>query len=407
MEEQKSDEEPLCFSYDSVPRVYEGQSVFITRTTKVTCDIIRANFHRSPLLYAVSESSPVRECPSIEDKVYRFPERDQHLIFIEPEGEDTNEVYAQGIFTSLPEDVQWMVVRSIPGLENAHIVRPGYGIEYDYVLPTQLHPSLECKHVPGLFLAGQINGTSGYEEAAGQGILAGINAGRYVQGKPPLILRRDESYIGVMVDDLVTKGVTEPYRLRTGKVEYRLFIRHDNAHYRLSQYAYEVGTISWERYARILEEQRQIEEEIERLNHLTIAPTPELNALLEKKGMPPLREPVRATNLLARPSITYGDLAPFDPSRPSLSSRIIEEVEIEIKYKGYMERQRRQIEEFRKLESKTIPPGFDFSRVRGLSREAQERLAEVRPGTLGQAARVPGVTPSDIMVLLAHLSQER
>jgi len=407
MEEQKSDEEPLCFSYDTPPRVYEGQSVFITRTTKTTCDIIRANFHRSPLLYTVSESSPVRECPSIEDKVYRFPEKDQHLIFIEPEGEDTNEVYAQGIFTSLPEDVQWMVVRSIPGLENAHIIRPGYGIEYDYVLPTQLKPSLECKHIPGLFLAGQINGTSGYEEAAGQGILAGINAGRYVQGKPPLILRRDESYIGVMVDDLVTKGVTEPYRLRTGKVEYRLFVRHDNAHYRLSQYAYEVGTISWERYARILEEKRQIEEEIERLHHLTIAPTPELNALLEKKGMPPLREPVKAASLLARPSITYGDLAPFDPSRPSLPPRVIEEVEIEIKYKGYMDRQRRQIEEFRKLENKIIPPGFDFSKVRGLSLEAQERLIKVRPGTLGQAARVPGVTPSDIMVLLAHLSQER
>lgn len=405
MEEQKSDEEPLCFSYDSEPRVYEGQSVFITRTTRKTCDIIRANFHRSPLLYTVASSSPVRECPSIEDKVFRFPEKEEHLVFIEPEGEDTNEVYAQGIFTSLPEEVQWMVVRSIKGLEEAHIVRPGYGIEYDYVLPTQLKPSLECKNIPGLFLAGQINGTSGYEEAAGQGILAGINAGRYVQGKPPLILRRDESYIGVMVDDLVTKGVVEPYRLRPGKVEYRLFIRHDNAHYRLSRYAYEVGTISRERYLKIVAEEQAIAQEIARLEQTIVHPTPELNALLERKGMPPLQEPVRASVLLARPHITYEDLAPFDPARPDLPSHVVEEVEIEIKYRGYMERQRRQIEEFRRLEAKTIPENFDFSQVRGLSREAQERLAKIRPQNIGQASRIPGVTPSDIMVLIAYLSR--
>ncbi|MEN3203422.1 MAG: tRNA uridine-5-carboxymethylaminomethyl(34) synthesis enzyme MnmG [Atribacterota bacterium] len=407
MEEQKSDEEPLCFSYDSIPRVYEGQSVFITRTTKKTCDIIKANLHRAPLLSVLAESTPVRECPSIEDKVLRFPEREQHLIFIEPEGEDTNEVYAQGIFTSLPEEVQWMVVQSIPGLEETHIIRPGYGIEYDYVLPTQLKPSLECKKVPGLFLAGQINGTSGYEEAAGQGILAGINAGRYVQGKPPLILRRDESYIGVMVDDLVTKGVVEPYRLRPGKVEYRLFIRHDNAHYRLSRYAYEVGTISWERYSRIAEEEKAIAQEIERLNQVTVYPTPELNALLEKKGMSPLKEPVKASSLLARPHITYQDLAPFDPGRPSLPPQVVEEVEIEIKYRGYMERQRHQIEELHKLEMKTIPEDFDFSQLKGLSREAQERLTKVRPQNLGQASRIPGVTYADIMVLLAYLSQEK
>lgn len=407
MEEQKSDEEPLCFSYDSVPRVYEGQSVFITRTTKKTCDIIKANFHRSPLLYALAESSPVRECPSIEDKVFRFPEKEEHLIFLEPEGEETNEVYAQGIFTSLPEEVQWMIVRSIPGLERAHIIRPGYGIEYDYVLPTQLKPSLECKKIPGLFLAGQINGTSGYEEAAGQGILAGINAGRYVQGKPPLVLRRDESYIGVMVDDLVTKGVVEPYRLRPGKVEYRLFIRHDNAHYRLSRYAYEVGTISRERYLRITEEEKTIAQEIERLNQVTLYPTSELNALLEKKGIPPLREPIKAAILLARPHITYRDLMPFDPGRPSLPPRIQEEVEITIKYRGYIERQKRQLEELQKLETKVIPENFDFSQVRGLSREAQERLTKIRPRNLGQASRVPGVTPADIMVLLAHLSRGR
>lgn len=407
MEEQKSDEEPLCFSYDGIPRVYEGQSVFITRTTKETCDIIKANFHRAPLLYTLAESSPVRECPSIEDKVFRFPDREQHLIFIEPEGEDTNEVYAQGLFTSLPEEVQWLIVRSIPGLEKAHIIRPGYGIEYDYVLPTQLKPSLECKKIPGLFLAGQINGTSGYEEAAGQGILAGINAGRYVQGKPPLVLRRDESYIGVMVDDLVTKGVVEPYRLRPGKVEYRLYVRHDNAHYRLSRYAYEVGTISQERYLRIAEEERAIAREIERLQRTTVHPTPELNALLEKKGMPPLKEATKLSVLLARPHISYRDLAPFDPNRPSLPPQVVEEVEIEVKYRGYIERQKRQIEEFRRLEEKTIPEDFDFSQVKGLSREAQERMAEIRPRTLGQASRIPGVTPSDIMVLLVYLDRRR
>ena len=405
MEEQKSDEEPLCFSYEGTPRVYEGQSVFITRTTKKTCDIIRTNFHRSPLLYVSVESSPVRECPSVEDKVYRFPERDEHLLFLEPEGEDTNEIYAQGLFTSLPEEVQWAIVQSIPGLENARIVRPGYGIEYDYVIPTQLGPSLECKDIPGLFLAGQINGTSGYEEAAGQGILAGINAARYVQGKPPLVLRRDESYIGVMVDDLVTKGVVEPYRLRTGKVEYRLFVRHSNAHYRLSRYAYEVGTISRERYERIMQDKRMIEEEIARLDRFIIPPSPELSLFLEKKGMPPLQEPTKASALLARPHITYTELAPFDPSRPSLPPHVVEEVEIEVKYQGYMERQKRQIEEFRKMEERTIPLGFDFTKVKGLSREAQERLAQVRPQTLGQAARVPGVTPSDLMVLLVYLSQ--
>lgn len=404
MEEQKSDDEPLCFSYDGTPRVYEGQSVFITRTTKKTCDIVRKNFHRSPLLSVCTESSPVRECPSLEDKVYRFPERENHLVFLEPEGEETNEIYAQGIFTSLPEEVQWEVVRSIPGLEKAHIIRPGYGIEYDYLLPTQLKASLECKPIPGLFFAGQINGTSGYEEAAGQGIVAGINAALYVQGKPPLILRRDESYIGVMIDDLITKGVEEPYRLRTGKVEYRLIIRHSNAHLRLSRYGYEVGTLSGERYKRVQLEQKLIQEEIKRLEHLTIHPRRELNALLEKKGTTPLKEPIRASLLLARPCVTYHDLAPFDPGRPPLPSQLIEEVEIEIKYRGYIQRQIQQIEEFRKMEDKRIPSDFDFSQVKGLSSEAREKLQKIRPTTLGQASRIAGVTPADILVLAALLS---
>ncbi|MEN3185765.1 MAG: tRNA uridine-5-carboxymethylaminomethyl(34) synthesis enzyme MnmG [Atribacterota bacterium] len=399
LEEQKSDTEPLCFSFDGEPHIYQGASVYITRTTAKTCEIIKQNFHRSPLLYSIAESSPVRECPSLEDKVYRFPEREHHLVFLEPEGNTTNEIYAQGIFTSLPEEVQWEIVRSIPGLENAHIMRPGYGIEYDYLLPTQLKASLECKSIAGLFFAGQINGTSGYEEAAGQGIIAGINAGLYVQGKPPLILRRDESYIGVMIDDLVTKGVEEPYRLRTGKVEYRLVIRHSNAHLRLSRYGYEVGTLTWERYKKVQHEQNLIEQEVKRLENVVLPPQSKLNALLAQKGTTPIREPVRASVLLMRPQITYHDLAPFDPGRPFLPPQAIEEVEIEIKYRGYIERQIRQIGEFRKMEEKQIPPDFDFSRIKGLSSEAREKLQKVKPTTLGQASRVAGVTPADIVVL--------
>lgn len=399
LEEQKSDMEPLCFSFDGEPRIYQGTSVYIARTTSRTCEIIKRNLHRSPLLYSVAESSPVRECPSLEDKVYRFPEREHHLIFLEPEGSTTNEIYAQGIFTSLPEETQWEIVRSIPGLENAHIVRPGYGIEYDYLLPTQLKASLECKSIPGLFFAGQINGTSGYEEAAGQGIIAGINAGLYVQGKPPLLLRRDESYIGVMIDDLVTKGVEEPYRLRTGKVEYRLIIRHSNSHLRLSRYGYEVGTLSWERYKKVQQEQKLIEKEVKRLENVILPPQSSLNALLVKKGTTPIKEPVRASVLLTRPQITYYDLAPFDPARPFLPPQVIEEVEIEIKYRGYIKRQVQQVQEFRKMEEKRIPPDFDFSQVKGLSSEAREKLQKVKPTTLGQASRVAGVTPADIVVL--------
>ncbi len=404
LEEQPSDEEPLCFSFDGEPRTYRGCSVYIARTTPQTCAIIKANFHRSPLLYSVAESSPVRECPSLEDKVYRFPERESHLVFLEPEGEHTNEIYAQGIFTSLPEEVQWEIIHSIPGLEEAHIIRPGYGIEYDYLIPTQLHLSLECKIVSGLFFAGQINGTSGYEEAGGQGIIAGINAGRYVQGKPPLVIRRDEGYIGVMIDDLVTKGVEEPYRLRTGKVEYRLILRHSNAHLRLSPRGYEVGTLSQARFHRVEEERRAIREEIERLHTVPIPPSAAVNALLEKKGTTPIQEVTKASVLLTRPQINYRDLAPFDPARPHLPPQVIEEVEIEVKYRGYIQRQIQQIEEFRKMEGKLIPPHFDFSSVKGLSSEAKERLQRVKPTTLGQASRVPGVTPSDLAVLNILLS---
>lgn len=399
LKEQKSDDKPLCFSFTGVPQVYEGASVFITRTSKKTCDIIKANFHRSPLLYSISDTSSVRECPSLEDKVYRFPERENHLLFLEPEGKKSNEIYVQGLFTSLPEEVQREIVHSITGLERAHIIRPGYGIEYDYILPTQLKSSLECREIPGLFLAGQINGTSGYEEAAGQGIIAGINAASYVKGQPPLILRRDESYIGVMIDDLVTKGVDEPYRLRTGKVEFRLVVRHSNADLRLSFYAYERGIISEKEYHRVEEKRDKIQKEIERLSRLTIYPTTQLQSLLTQKGTNPVKEAIKASALLSRPEISYRDLAPFDPERPFLEPQVIEEVEIEIKYRGYIERQKREIEEFKKMENKVIPPDFDFSSIQVISQEAREKLQKVRPATLGQAARVAGVTPSDIAAL--------
>ncbi|MDK2897000.1 MAG: tRNA uridine 5-carboxymethylaminomethyl modification enzyme [Candidatus Atribacteria bacterium] len=406
MEEQPSEEKPLCFSFEGTPRVYQGASIFITRTTQKTCQIIKRNLDRSPLLYPVSDSSPVRECPSLEDKVCRFPDRESHPIFLEPEGPNSNEIYCQGVFTSLPEEVQWQIIHSIPGLEKTHIMRPGYGIEYNFVFPNQLKPTLECQTVTGLFLAGQINGTSGYEEAAGQGVLAGINAGRYVQNLPPLVLRRDQSYIGVMVDDLITKGVEEPYRLRTGKVEYRLMIRHSNADLRLTEVGYHLGIVPHSRYQKVVEKREGIEKEISRLKQTTLAPTSDLNQLLREKGTTPINEVTTLYTILSRPQVSYYDLQAFDPFRPFLPPQVIEEVEIEIKYRGYIERQKREVEEFLQLESKKIPPNLDFYRLKGISREAQERLAKARPTTLGQASRVQGVTPSDLVVLSILLERK-
>ncbi|HSV32091.1 MAG TPA: tRNA uridine-5-carboxymethylaminomethyl(34) synthesis enzyme MnmG [Atribacteraceae bacterium] len=405
LDRQESDPEPLCFSFTGIPRVYQEAPILLSRTNERTCDIIRKNFHRSPLLYGLADSSPVRECPSLEDKVYRFPERTSHLVFLEPEGPRSNEVYVQGIFTSLPEEVQSQIVRSVPGLEHAHIVRPGYGIEYDYVPPTQLTPSLECKLVPGLFLAGQINGTSGYEEAAGQGILAGINAALSARKKAALTLRRDESYIGVMIDDLVTRGVVEPYRLRTGKVEYRLLVRHDNADRRLTALAYQVGAVSEERHRFVERKKEMIQNEIRRLDVLTVTPSSALNERLAMCQTSPLQEAEKAGSLLMRPRISYRDLSSCDPARPSLSPAVIEAVEIEIRYRGYIERHSRMLVELQRLENKKIPDGFDYEAVPGISSEARDRLRHIRPATLGQASRVIGVTPSDISVLSIMLKR--
>lgn len=399
MDLQQSDTEPLCFSFVHSGRICSGSVIYITRTTPQTCDIIRKNLHRSPLLQCLSDSSPVRECPSLEDKVHRFPQRENHLVFLEPEGSHSREVYAQGIFTSLPEEVQWKIVRSIPGLERAHIVRPAYGIEYDIISPTILTHTLECRTIPGLYFAGQINGTSGYEEAAGQGIIAGINAALALRGEPPFLLKREESYIAVMIDDLVTRGVSEPYRLRTGKVEHRLVVRHGNADVRLTAKGYAVGTVDSKQYQDTVIKRETIQQEIDRLSHTLVSPSPQLNLLLQKAGGEPIRNPEFLARLLSRPRVTYRDLANFDLNRPYLTPNIIEEVETEITYAGYIERQRRAIQSMSRLENKRFPPDFDFSSVKGLSSEAKDRLSEVHPRTLGQASRVRGVTPADMAVL--------
>ncbi len=399
LERQESDTEPLCFSFAHSGRVCRGPVVYITRTTAETCALIRKNFHRSPLLQRLSDSSPVRECPSLEDKVYRFPQRENHLVFLEPEGEYFREVYAQGIFTSLPEEIQWAIVRSIPGLEKANIIRPGYGIEYDIISPTILTHTLECRAITGLYCAGQINGTSGYEEAGGQGILAGINAALASKGEPPFLPGRDESYIAVMVDDLVTRGVCEPYRLRTGKVEHRLVVRHGNADMRLTARGYAVGAVNTDRYQHTEKKRKAVQKEIERLSSTFVSPSQLLGVLLRTAGGEPIKTPEHLARLLSRPRVTYRDLAPFDPTRPYLSPDIIEEVETEITYAGYIERQKRAIQSMHRLENKRIPEGFDYSSVKGLSAEARERLAEVQPLTLGQASRVRGVTPADMAVL--------
>jgi len=346
-----------------------------------------------------------RYCPSIEDKVVRFNDKPRHQIFLEPEGRDTEEVYVQGLSTSLPEDVQHDILRSIPGLENSEMMRPGYAIEYDAVVPTQLWPTLETKRVPGLFTAGQINGTSGYEEAAGQGIMAGINAGLQVQGKEPLILSRSQGYIGVMIDDLVTKGTNEPYRLLTSRAEYRLLLRHDNADLRLSEIGHELGLISEERQAKLLDKQEQIRLEMKRLEKVVIKATPDVNAQLEAIGASPLKEALHAITLLKRPEITYAMIAQMTPPETPLSAEAAEQVEIQVKYAGYIDKQLDQVEKMMRMEQKRIPDRLDYDAISGLAIEAKQKLNQVRPLSIGQASRISGVNPSDISILLVYIEQ--
>jgi len=380
---------------------------YMVHTNEETHRIVRENLHRSPIVGGFIEGVGPRYCPSIEEKIVRFSHKEAHQIFLEPEGFATGEVYVQGFFTSMPEDVQRDMLRSIPALRDAEIMRAGYAIEYDHVPTDQILPSLETKRVEGLFLAGQINGTSGYEEAAAQGIMAGINAARKVQGKPPVILKRNEAYIGVMIDDLITKEIDEPYRLMTSRAEYRLLLRQDNAELRLAKVAYDCGLIFREEYERRRAVQAAIQGELERLNQTWLRPDAETNAVLAKHGLEPLTDGANALLFLRRPETRYEVPAEIAPPPEPLDRYEQEQVEIEAKYAGYIERQRRQVERARRLEEMAMPSGLDYTALTGLRNEAKEKLEQRRPATVGQASRLSGVNPADIAVLLVHLQRMR
>jgi tRNA uridine 5-carboxymethylaminomethyl modification enzyme len=405
MKEQKSADIPLAFSFENKGKIYKDFSVFLTRTNQKTHQVIHNNIHRVPLSNGTIQSAAIRYCPSVEDKIIRFPQKESHQIFLEPEGYHTEEIYLQGFFTSLPADAQQEALNTIRGLENCEIIRYGYAIEYDIIYPNQLKHSLETKMIRGLFLAGQINGTSGYEEAAEQGLIAGINATQLIAGKNPLILDRSEAYIAVEIDDLVTKSVTEPYRLRTGLAEYRLLLRQDNADLRLTPYGYKIGLISGPRYKKFLKKKQLIEKEKERLKKVIIHPTQEVNNLLSNLKTAPLLEVTNLANLLTRPEVTYLQTVSIDPQRSKLPTAVTEQVEIQIKYAGYIKRQKTQVKIFKKLENYKIPKGIDYFKIHGISHEGQERFSEIQPISLGQAKRIPGITPADITALMINIER--
>jgi tRNA uridine 5-carboxymethylaminomethyl modification enzyme len=405
MEEQFGDERVVPFSFSTDPESVqiEQKSCWLTYTNEKTHEIIRANLDRSPLYSGMIEGTGPRYCPSIEDKVVRFADKKRHQVFIEPEGLYTNEMYIGGMSSSLPEDVQYEMYHSVPGLENARIVKNAYAIEYDCINPRQLYPTLEFKKIKGLFSGGQFNGSSGYEEAAAQGLIAGINAAMEVKGREQLILDRSEAYIGVLIDDLVTKENHEPYRMMTSRAEYRLLLRQDNADLRLRKKGWEVGLIDDETYHKLQEKERRIQEEIERVEHATVGGSAEVQSLLESLNSTLLKSGTTIAELIRRPELNYKVLAPIDKERPELPEDVCEQVEINIKYDGYIRRQMKQVEQFKKLEQKKLPEDIDYEDVGSLRIEARQKLEAYRPVSIGQASRISGVSPADISVLLVYL----
>ena len=406
MEEQKGDERVVPFSFTTDPEDVQIDQVscWLTYTNETTHEIIRNNLDRSPLFSGAIEGTGPRYCPSIEDKVVKFPDKNRHQVFIEPEGIHTTEMYVGGMSSSLPEDVQYAMYRSVPGLENAKIVRNAYAIEYDCIDARQLKPTLEFKNIEGLFSGGQFNGSSGYEEAAAQGLIAGINAARKLQGKEGIVIDRSQGYIGVLIDDLVTKESHEPYRMMTSRAEYRLLLRQDNADLRLTAIGHEVGLIDEKRYQNLLEKEEQIAQEIDRVNHTNVGTSEKVQQLLDSYGSTRLTSGTTLVELIRRPELSYDKLKKIDEDRPDLPWDVAEQVNINIKYEGYIKRQMKQVEQFKKLENRKIPENIDYNEIQSLRIEAKQKLSQIRPASIGQASRISGVSPADISVLLVYLS---
>ncbi|MBO0467814.1 tRNA uridine-5-carboxymethylaminomethyl(34) synthesis enzyme MnmG [Enterococcus plantarum] len=407
-EEQPGDEQPNHFSFSTPDDAYnlDQRSCWLTYTNEGTHEIIQDNLHRAPMFTGIVEGVGARYCPSIEDKIVRFSDKPRHQLFLEPEGLNTEEVYVQGLSTSLPEDVQTDILHSIAGLEKAEMMRTGYAIEYDVVVPHQLRPTLETKVIDGLFTAGQTNGTSGYEEAAGQGLIAGINAALKVQGKDPFVMKRSDGYIGVMIDDLVTKGTNEPYRLLTSRAEYRLILRHDNADLRLTEQGHEIGLVKEDQYTAYLEKKKAVEAEIARLNAVRVKPTADVQAFLEAKGSVPLKDGVLAGDFLKRPEMTYREVIQFIPATDAkLDDKVIEQVEIQLKYEGYIKKALEKVDKLKRMEAKRIPENIDYEAINGLATEAKQKLQKIQPETIAQASRISGVNPADVSILMVYIEQ--